>query len=181
MRIISGRARGTKLMTLEGLDTRPTTDRVKESLFNLLQYDFYNKQVLDLFAGSGALGLEAISRGAQSAIFVDMNKACIEIIRKNAEKTRFLEEVKLVQGECVSAIHRLERDSIDLIFMDPPYSKDYVEPILQTIINDGILKIEGIVVIEHAKNDVWNLPVALELVKTRTYGITSLTIYRRVS
>lgn len=181
MRIISGRARGTKLMTLEGLDTRPTTDRVKESLFNLLQYDFYNKRILDLFAGSGALGLEAISRGAESAIFVDMNKASIEIIRKNAEKTRSLEEAKLVQGECVSAIHRLEREAIDLIFMDPPYSKDYVEPVLQAIINDGILKIDGIIVIEHAKNDVWNLPDALELVKTRTYGITSLTIYRRAS
>lgn len=181
MRIISGRARGTKLMTLEGLDTRPTTDRVKESLFNLLQYDFYNKRILDLFAGSGALGLEGISRGATSATFVDMNKACIEIVRKNAEKTRSLEEAKFVQGDCLTAIHRLEKDTLDLIFMDPPYSKGHVEPILEAIVHDGVLKVDGLIVIEHAKNDVWNLPETLELVKTRTYGITSLTIYRRTS
>ncbi len=181
MRIISGRARGTKLMTIEGLETRPTTDRVKESLFNLLQYDFYDKTVLDLFAGSGALGLEGISRGAKSATFVDMNKECIGVIRKNAEKIRALDEAKIVQGDCISAIHRLEKDSIDIIFMDPPYSKDHVEPILQAIEKDRVLKIDGIIVIEHAKDDVWNLPESLELVKTRTYGITSLTIYRRAS
>ena len=181
MRIISGRARGTKLMTLEGLDTRPTTDRVKESLFNLLQYDFYNKRILDLFAGSGALGLEGISRGAISVTFVDMSKACIEIIRKNAEKTKSLNESKFIQGDCLSAIHRLEKDNLDLIFMDPPYSKGHVEPILEAIIQDGVLKVGGLIVIEHAKNDVWNHPDTLELVKTRTYGITTLTIYRRTS
>lgn len=179
MRIISGKARGTKLFTIEGLETRPTTDRVKESLFNLLQYDFYDKAVLDLFAGSGALGLEGLSRGAASLILVDQNKACIDIIKKNIEKTHFEGLASVVQGECLSAIKRLPADSLDIVFMDPPYLKGFVEPTLQVLINSKVLKANGLVVVEHEKSDEWTVPEGLELVKTRAYGIAALTIYRR--
>lgn len=179
MRIISGKARGSKLFTLEGLETRPTTDRVKESLFNLLQYEFYNKHILDLFAGSGALGLEGISRGGASLTAVDQNKACVEIIKKNAEKTHATDVTKVIQGDCNGAIRRLPAESIDIVFMDPPYLKGFVQPTLETIVATGILKTEGLVVIEHEKNDRWEVPEGLELVKSRTYGITTVTIYRR--
>lgn len=179
MRIISGKARGTKLFTIEGLDTRPTTDRVKESLFNLLQYDFYNKHVLDLFAGSGALGLEGVSRGAAALTAVDMSKACVEVIRKNAEKTHAADVTHVIQGDCVSAVRRIQPASIDIVFMDPPYLKGFILPVLEAIVATGILKEDGQVVIEHEKTDQWTVPNGLELVKSRTYGITTLTIYRR--
>lgn len=180
MRIISGKARGSKLFTTPGLETRPTTDRVKESLFNLLQYDFYNKSVLDLFAGSGALGLEAVSRGAISLTLVDQSKECIEIIKKNIEKTHAEAESNVVQGDCLSAIKRLPTESLDLVFMDPPYLKGHVEPILRALVSTNVLKPNAFVVIEHEKSDLWEMPEGLELLKSRTYGITSITIYRRV-
>lgn len=179
MRIIAGKARGTKLFTIEGLDTRPTTDRVKESLFNLLQYDFYNKAVLDLFSGSGALGLEGVSRGAASLVSVDQSRACVDIIKKNVEKTRAESVTKIVQGECLSTIRRLPVESIDIVFMDPPYLKGFIEPTLETLVTTKVLKPDGLVVVEHEKTDKWDIPAGLELVKSRTYGITTLTIYRR--
>lgn len=179
MRIISGKARGTKLLTIEGLDTRPTTDRVKESLFNLLQYDFYNKSVLDLFAGSGALGLEAVSRGAAALTLVDLNKACIEVIKKNIEKTHAEAVAKVIQGECLSIVKRMPVKSLDLVFMDPPYLKGFIEPALSALVEADVLKTDALVVVEHEKTDTWMVPEGLELVKSRTYGITTLTIYRR--
>lgn len=181
MRIISGRARGTKLVTLEGLDTRPTTDRVKESLFNLLQYDFYDKHILDLFAGSGALGLEAMSRGATEVTFVDQNKACVEIIQKNIDKTRGNEQCKVIKDDVLSAIRKHKPLSLDLIFMDPPYLKGHILPALESILEANVLKDGGLVVIEHEKDDEWVLPHGLELVKTRAYGICAITIYRRTA
>lgn len=181
MRIISGSARGTKLVTLEGLDTRPTTDRVKESLFNLLQYEFHEKRVMDLYAGSGALGLEAMSRGAVEIILVDQNKACIEIIQKNVEKTHGLGKCKVLKEDVLSAVRKQKPQSLDLIFMDPPYLKGHIEPTLEVIIQTNVLKEGGLVVIEHEKSDQWAQPQGLELVKTRAYGICAITIYRRTA
>lgn len=180
MRIISGRARGTKLLTIEGLDTRPTTDRVKESLFNLLQYEFHEKDVLDLFAGSGALGLEALSRGASSVIFVDQNKACVEIIKKNIEKTHGTECCKILQSDVGAAIRKLKPASLDIVFMDPPYLKGFIAPTLEEIIKNDVLKKDALVVVEHEKTDQWNMPEGYELVKSRAYGICGITIYRRI-
>lgn len=181
MRIISGRARGSKLQTIEGLNTRPTTDRVKESLFNLLQYDFYNKVVLDLFAGSGALGLEAVSRGAQKAIFVDENKACCEIIKKNIAKIKADENCLVLQTDVQSAIKRQGQSSVDFVFMDPPYHKGLIEPTLEQLLSAGILKEAAVISVEHEKTDLFSVPEGYECLKQRSYGITTLSILRRTT
>ncbi len=179
MRIISGKSRGTKLETIEGIQTRPTTDRVKESLFNLLQYDFYDKHILDLFAGSGALGLEGISRGAQKATFVDQNKSCVEVIKKNLIKIKSLEQATILQSDVNFAIAQLKPKEIDIVFMDPPYHKDLILPALEAMIAHDILSNSAMVVVEHEKTDLWDVPKGYECVKSRTYGITTLTILRR--
>lgn len=181
MRIISGRARGSKLQTIEGLNTRPTTDRVKESLFNLLQYDFYNKVVLDLFAGSGALGLEAISRGAQKAIFVDESKACCEVIKKNIAKIKAEANSVVLQCDVQSAIKRQEAATVDFVFMDPPYHKGLIEPALELLMSSGVLKELAIVSVEHEKTDIFKVPEGYECLKQRSYGITTLSILRRTT
>lgn len=179
MRIISGRARGSKLLTIEGLNTRPTTDRVKESLFNLLQYEFYEKTVLDLFSGSGALGLEAVSRGAHKAILVDENKACCDIIKKNIAKIRAEEACMVVQSDVSTAIKRQSKETIDFVFMDPPYHKGLIEPTLVLLIDTGVLKEGAVVSVEHEKTDVFEVPNGFECLKQRSYGITTLSILRR--
>lgn len=181
MRIISGKARGSKLETIEGLDTRPTTDRVKESLFNLLQYDFYEKRILDIFAGSGALGLEGLSRGGQSAVFIDQNRACVEVVKKNLLKIRMTDQATVMQCDATSGIKRLESNTIDIVFMDPPYHKGLILPTLEALLDARVLSDSAVVVVEHEKMDVWEIPSGYELLKSRTYGITTLTILRRAS
>lgn len=180
MRIISGKARGTKLQTVEGLGTRPTTDRVKESLFNLLQYEFWDKQVLDLFAGSGALGLEAFSRGASKVTFVDNNRQCVDMIQKNIEKVKATSETVVLQQEVVSAVRRQGSKTIDFAFMDPPYHQNLIVPVLEALIDSDVLKEGALVCVEHEKTDIWEVPVGFECWKQRTYGITTLTILRRL-
>lgn len=181
MRIISGRARGSKLQTIEGLNTRPTTDRVKESLFNLLQYDFYNKVVLDLFSGSGALGLEAVSRGAVKAILVDESRACCEVIKKNIAKIKAEDACTVLQTDVGSAIKKQASASVDFVFMDPPYHKGLIEPTLKQLLDTGILANNAIISVEHEKTDTFEVPSGFECLKQRSYGITTLSILRRTT
>ena len=121
MRIISGLARGTKLETLDGNDTRPTLDRVKEPLFSIIQNYIYDAKVLDLFSGSGALALESISRGAKKAFICDNSKKAIEVIRQNVKKTHFEDKVKIINKSYKKCLEELENDKFDIIFLDPPY------------------------------------------------------------
>lgn len=147
LRVIAGEARSIPLMTLDGLDTRPTTDRVKETLFNLLQNDIYDARFLDLFAGSGQIGIEALSRGARSACFIEKNKKAAEIITKNLEKTKLIDKSKLIKKDVLSALSVLS-DTYDIIFTDPPYALNIESEVLSKIKENHLLDKDGFVIIE---------------------------------
>lgn len=147
MRIIAGTARGTKLYTLSGSATRPTLDRVKESLFNIIQSKLQNAVILDLFAGSGALGLEALSRGAKKAILSDNNIDAINIIKKNIEKCHFEEKVELMKKDYKRSLQEIN-EKVDIVFIDPPYEKNIAVDAINTIINKDIINDQGLIILE---------------------------------
>ena len=152
VRIIAGTARGRRIETLEGLETRPTLDRVKEAVFGSLQFRIPYARVLDLFAGSGNLGLEAVSRGAKRAVLNDRNPACVEIIRKNAAALGFSEIVKTTNLDYAAAIDRLAEDGeqFDLAFLDPPYREGLSEDAVRRLFESHLIAPGGTVVLEHA-------------------------------
>ena len=178
MRVISGVAKGTKLETLETLDTRPTLDRVKEALFNIIQSKIYNAIVLDLFAGSGALGLEAVSRGANFCDFVDINVDAINIINKNIEKCHVKEVTKVHKSDFNAIIKKFPDDRFDLVFLDPPYGKDM--GILAINKLDRIVKDTGIVILEtdytdDVPDDIGNFTKY----DSRKYGRVVISFFRK--
>ena len=148
MRIISGTARGTKLYTLEGLETRPTLDRVKESIFNIIQNEIEGSTVLDLFSGSGAIGLEILSRGAKKAILCDKSKEAIQIIKKNVEKTHFQDKAEIYNVDFKTAIKKLENQKFDIIYIDPPYVTDYVKIAIEEIVKNKLVNTNTKIIIE---------------------------------
>ncbi len=176
MRIISGKAKGRRLTALPGNNTRPTTDRIKESIFNLIQGYIMNSNVLDLFSGSGSLGLEAISRGAKLSILVEGNRKAQKIIEENIGIVN-IENVKLIKKDVYSFI---PNEKFDIIFMDPPYDKNHVSKTLNHIIENDFLNKEGIIVIEHSKNEGVEEYSSLELIKSRQYGITCISIFKNI-
>ena len=135
MRVIAGSARRLLLKTVEGMETRPTTDRIKETLFNMLQNDLYGARFLDLFAGSGAIGIEALSRGAKEAVFVDKGDGQISCIRENLKITRLEEKALVMSSDVTEAVQRLDRagKSFDFIFMDPPYNHQLEKQVLEAL------------------------------------------------
>lgn len=176
MRIISGKARGTKLNTLEGLETRPTLDRIKESLFNILQNQIYNATVLDLFAGSGALGLEMLSRGAKEAVLCDNSYKAIKIIEENVKKTHFENQTRILNNDFKKTLSALKNEKFDIIFLDPPYeSKFDIEALNDIIIND-MLSEEGTIILE--TDHVEERKKALEKMDINVYDLRN---YGRVS
>ena len=150
MRVISGRARGTKLKTIESMSTRPTLDRVKESLFNILQNDITEKNVLDLFAGSGALGIEALSRGANKAYFSDSNPEAVKVIKENLTKTRLIDYSKVYNMSYEKAITKMSNENvkIDIVFIDPPYRLGIAANSIKLIIQNDLLNENAIIVVE---------------------------------
>ena len=177
MRVITGSARGCRLDTLTGDDTRPTAEKVKEGLFSAIQFDIEGRRVLDLYAGSGQLGIEALSRGAQSCIFVDRNPAAVQIIRQNLQRARL---AQLAQGVGTDALSYLTRpkERFDLVFLDPPYSLGLLLPTLEKVaplVSDG-----GLIVCE--SDDTIDLPPTVDgrfmLQKTYRYGRIRLWLYR---
>ena len=148
MRIISGTAKGTKLYTLEGKNTRPTLDRVKESLFNIIQEKIKNATILDLFSGSGALALESLSRGAKYSYLCDNSINAIKIIQQNIEKTHFKEKTKLFKCNYQKIIKLLPEHEIDIAFIDPPYELNLVANSVKLLLENNILKTDGIIVVE---------------------------------
>lgn len=179
VRVISGSARGLKLNTPGDDRVRPTTDRVKESMFNIVQDWVYDSQVLDLFAGSGALGIEALSRGASQAVFCDNSLDSIKIIKSNIEKARVADRSQIVNGDFKRCLRDMEakNQSFDMIFVDPPYYEGLFEEVLDTIRSCKILKKNGIVIVEHdAKRPIGQVE-GLEVYKEKKYGITMLTFY----
>lgn len=148
MRIIGGKARGTKLYTLEGENTRPTLDRVKESLFNIIQTEIPNSIFLDLFSGSGAIGLEAVSRGAKKAILCEKSKDAIKIIEKNIKKTHLEEKIEYYQLPFEILLNNQIKDLIDIVYIDPPYKTDYAYESLKILIDNKMLKKDSYIIIE---------------------------------
>ena len=182
IRIISGEKRGRLLKTPEGRDTRPTSDRVKESLFNILQGRITGARILDLFAGSGSLGLEALSRGARHAVFVEKGLKAASILRGNCEGLAYGDRTEILVMDAAAAVTLLaERgDSFDVILMDPPYDRDLEETILKAVSERRMLNPEGVFVIEHLTGDP--MPDSMEgLVRMdcRKYGNTSISFYIR--
>ena len=179
MRVISGSARGRRLKELPGMDTRPTTDQVKESIFNIIQFDIEGRKVLDLFAGTGQMGIEALSRGAAHATFVDLAPAAAKIVRENVELTRFAENAKVVQSDWRGFLSSC-REKFDLIFLDPPYKTDMLENAMQTIAAIDILSENGIMICESPLDkQLPELAAPYEKGKEYRYGKIKVTLYRR--
>ena len=168
LRVISGSARGKKLCTIEGRDIRPTLDRVKESIFNMIAFDLPGATVLDLFCGSGALGIEALSRGAKHATFVDNNAASLTITKKNLAETHLSDRAFSVLSD---SLHFLETttEQFDIIFIDPPYDSDLYERALEVIKKNNILADDGIIILEHPIDKSIKYE-GFELVKAKSYG-----------
>ena len=180
MRIITGSARGTKLVTLEGLETRPTAERTKEAVFSMLQFDIEGRKVLDLFSGSGQMALEALSRGAESAVMLDKSKEAVNIINKNAEKTRLAHKCKIYCADAFDYLKKNKGEKFDIVFIDPPYALKLVEKALGALINNDILKPTSIVVCESAEADVLSdsaLKDKFEVFKSGKYGVAYVNIF----
>ena len=173
MRIISGKARGTKLYTLEGTATRPTLDRVKESLFNIIQNDIEDSTVLDLFSGSGAIGLEFLSRGAKRAVLCDNSKDAIKIIKQNVQKTHFEEKAEVYNMEFTKLVERLQNQKFDIIYIDPPYATDFIKISLEKIIEYELVNENTKIIVEtddetRILNQIEKMDV--EITDKRKYG-----------
>ena len=173
MRIISGKARGTKLYTLDGTATRPTLDRVKESLFNIIQNDIEDSTVLDLFSGSGAIGLEFLSRGAKRAVLCDSSKDAIKIIKQNVQKTHFEEKVEVYNMEFTKLVERLQNQKFDIIYIDPPYATDFIKISLEKIIEYELVNENTKIIVEtdvetRILNQIEKMDV--EITDKRKYG-----------
>jgi len=184
MRIIAGEAKGVRLRSVPGLQVRPTTDRVKESLFQIIGPYFDGGKVLDLFAGSGSLGLEALSRGAEEAIFVDRARASVDTVRYNLRSAGLDQRGKVFRRDARAALRTLarQRARFHLIFLDPPYQERILSPILTAIAEQDLLETGGVMVAEHGKDR--NLPLQVHsLVRFRNlnYGDTVLDLYSRDS
>lgn len=152
MRVIAGTARRLQLKTLEGFDTRPTTDRIKETLFNILAPDLYGCRFLDLFAGSGGIGIEALSRGADEAVFVEKNPKAMACIKENLKHTGLDKKGRTMQMDVLSALSRLNMEPpFDFIYMDPPYQKGWEQRALESLSGTRLLSEESIVIVEASK------------------------------
>ena len=179
MRIITGTARGRKLGQLQGMDTRPTTDQVKESIFNIIQFDIEGRRVLDLFAGTGQLGIEALSRGAASCTFVDQRKEAVALVRSNLKLCQLSEKARVVQGEGLSFLYTV-REPFHLIFLDPPYKAELLENALKKIAEIDMLTENGIIICESPADKVLpELPQPYQKGREYRYGKIKITVYRK--
>lgn len=183
MRIIAGDAKGRRITTPSGRDTRPTSDRVKESLFNILGDRVPDAVVLDLFAGTGNLGLESLSRGAKLSIFIDFNRDSIKIIKENIKLLKYEGNCEVYHNDAVSALNILAKREIkfDIIFVDPPYHKELVPAVIDKISELDLMKGSGIIAAEHDVKDC--LPDRISNMisyKSSAYGDTVLTFYRKL-
>lgn len=176
MRVITGKARGKRLRTLDGTDVRPTIDGVKESIFSAIQFDIEGRIVLDLFAGSGQLGIEALSRGAEKAFFVDANINAVNIVKENLRNTDLENASKVVNMPFTSFL-RSTKETFDIAFIDPPYNYKIIQKALPVLVEK--MSDNGIIVCEHEKECI--LPKKegkFEIAKEYRHGRTTITIYR---
>ena len=177
MRIITGSARGRRLITPEGLDVRPTPEKVKEALFSALQFDIEGRRILDLFAGSGQLGLEALSRGAASAVFVDLSPVSIKTVQKNLEATGLTDKARVYRTD-YAAFCAASSETFDIAFLDPPYANGLLLPAIKAVL--PLMSDYGMVICEHPPEV--SLPEEVggfSVSRTYRYGKVTVTVYRK--
>lgn len=175
MRVISGSARGKQLAPVPGMDTRPTTDRVKESVFNILQMVIPGCDMLDLFAGTGQIGIEALSRGASHAIFCDAAPKALAVIRKNLAAAGMENRAEVIGKDFVSALRQLQGRQVDVIFLDPPYGGKILNSALKSVESFDILRPGGIIICESSVQDEILCPDSFRIRKQYKYGAIRLT------
>ncbi len=177
MRVVGGTARGRKLTTLEGMDVRPTTDKVKESVFNIIQFEVPGSSMLDLFAGSGQMGIEALSRGAENAVFVDSSRKSLNIVKTNVDTVGFSDRAKLIMSDSTAYLGRTS-EKFDIVFLDPPYHCGLIDKAFEYL--PQVLKDTSVVICETKADE--ELPETFgdfEIKKTYKYSAIKITVYRR--
>ncbi|MHC1750421.1 MAG: 16S rRNA (guanine(966)-N(2))-methyltransferase RsmD [Cellulosilyticaceae bacterium] len=181
MRVISGKCRGTNLVAPEGMTTRPTVDRIKETLFNIISFDIPQCNFLDLFSGSGAIGIESLSRGASRAVFVEKDKEALKCICKNLEKTRLTGSAIVYNEEVLNVIRKLgqKREQFDIVFMDPPYALEQFEMVLSEIVANDLLMPNGYIIVERATERPIKPVESLVCTKEKSYRTTTLSFFER--
>ena len=179
MRVITGKARGISLKTPDGMATRPTADRVKEALFSIIQFDIPGAKVLDLFGGTGQLGIEALSRGAKSVVFVDEREDACKLIRENLKRTHLESDARVIRSDYLQFLKNC-KDSFDIILLDPPYAEVFLENSLKMITEIDILQSGGIIVTERPVEKEFSADFpGFTRSKDYKYAKTVLTIYRK--
>lgn len=184
MRVISGKSRGKKLISLEGDNTRPTLDRVKEAMFNKIQFDVQDATVLDLFAGTGALGVEALSRGAKEVVFCDKVPETIKVIKQNVTNTNNLDKSIIINKDYNQVLENMSKQNkkFDIVFLDPPYKTNLAIESLQKIIMSDLLTDDGIIIIEtddiHKEQEILKIE-KVEIFDKRKYGTVWLIFIRK--
>ena len=177
MRVITGIARGKRLVTPDGSDVRPTSDKVKEALFSVIQFDIEGRRVLDLFAGSGQLGIEALSRGAESCTFVDNSRASINLVKKNLEITGLSDNAKVFQGD-FSSFAAMSRDTFDIVFLDPPYAAGLLTDAIKAVL--PLMSDYGMIVCEYPPEVAIPEEIGgFSVYRTYRYGKINAAIYRQ--
>ena len=184
MRVIAGKARRTNLVTLEGLDTRPTTDRIKETMFNMINSDIYDCRFLDLFAGSGGIGIEALSRGAREAVFVENNKRAMDCIKENIKKTHFEDIADTYEMDVLGYLKRTKAagEKFDIIFMDPPYNKEIEKEVLYSLADSSIIDEDTIIIVEASMETKFDYleEIGFEVEKRKEYKTNVHMFIRRM-
>ena len=168
MRIIAGKHKGLQLNTFDYDNIRPTIDRVRENIFNIIQFKVYESDVLDLFGGTGAVSIEFVSRGANSVVTCDNNKDSILLIKKNFAKAK--EMPNLIMGDYLSTLEKLKENKFDIIFLDPPFNTDFGDKSIDFISKNNMLNDDGIIIFEHIVGKEFNLPNNLQINNTKKYG-----------
>lgn len=181
MRIIAGEARGRKILSPEGMNTRPTLDRIKESIFNIIQTRTYGAVTIDVFAGTGSLGLESVSRGAKECYLVDKHPVSFSLLQTNVENLKFTDRCKCLNMDSYEALNMLGRKNIkfDLMFIDPPYKKDMIPPAMDIVSNYNMLMEDGLIVCKiDTSEEIYNGNEQIVLVDHRRYGNTTVCFYK---
>lgn len=181
MRIITGKARGVKLLTLDGLDTRPTSERSKEAIFSMLQFEIQDKIVLDLFAGSGQMGLEALSRGASRVYLVDSGRGACDIIKKNIEKSRLTDGCIALCEDSLSFLKKQSGvEKFDIVFLDPPYATNLINEALDLLAEKNLINEASYIVCESDRFDILSEENSnkFETIKTMKHGIAHISMLK---
>lgn len=182
MRIITGKAKGVRLKTLEGEATRPTSERVKEAVFSMIQFDLEGRSVLDLFAGSGQMGLEALSRGAVEATLVDRSAEAVAIIKENAAKTKLSDSCTVYRSDYLDFIRRFSGKQYDIVILDPPYALKMYAPALRALVKSNMLKATTLIICESGEEQVFDgdseLAEFFKIEKQTRYSKTFITVFK---